>query len=154
MYGRVKDLEYKTIRYPGHMEKVRAMADLGFFDREPRDLDGIDVVPRELSVRLLQEHLSFDEPDVVLLRVSARGKVDGDVHEIRYEMIDNYDESTGLSAMMRTTGFPIAQIAFMIATGEISARGAVPQENCVPVRPFLSGLAEYGLHIERRVIDG
>jgi len=151
MYGRVKNLEYKTIRYPGHLEKVKAMADLGFFDNDPQQIDGMDIVPRSLAVHLLREHLSFDEPDVVLLRVSARGTLDGEPREIRYEMIDNYDASTDLSAMMRTTGFPIAQIALMIACGEITSRGALPQETCVPTQPFLSGLLAHGLRIERTV---
>jgi len=151
LHGRVKNLEYKTIRYPGHLEKIKAMADLGFFDNEPQQIDGVDVVPRLLAVHLLRERLSFDEPDVILLRVSARGTSAGTPREIRYEMIDNYDESTGLSAMMRTTGFPIAQIALMIARGEITARGAIPQETCVPTEAFLSGLLAYGLRIERTV---
>ena len=151
MRGRVRNLEYKTIRYPGHLEKVKAMADLGFFDNDPQEIDGTDVVPRVLSVHLLREHLSFDEPDVVLLRVSARGTIDGETREICYEMVDNYDAATGLSAMMRTTGFPIAQIAFMLANGEITARGALPQETCVPTQPFLSGLLTHGLRIERAV---
>lgn len=153
MHGRVKNLEYKTVRYPGHLEKIKAMADLGFFDSEPQEIDGTDVVPRALSVHLLREHLSFDEPDVILLRVSARGTIDGKPREIRYEMIDLYDEATGLSAMTRSTGFPIAQIALMIARGQISARGAIPQETCVPIQPFLSGLTERGLEIKKSVID-
>ena len=53
--------------------------------------------------------------------------------------------------MMRTTGFPIAQIALMIARGEITSRGALPQETCVPTKPFLSGLLAHGLRIERTV---
>ncbi len=154
LHGRVRNLEYKTIRYPGHLEKIRAMADLGFFDNEPQQIDGVDVVPRSLAVHLLREHLSFDEPDVILLRVSARGTSAGTPREIRYEMIDNYDESTGLSAMMRTTGFPIAQIALMIARGEITARGAIPQETCVPAEVFLAGLIDHGLKRDRAVIDG
>ena len=153
MHGRVKNLDYKTVRYPGHLEKIRAMADLGFFDSDPQEVDGVDVVPRSLAVHLLRKHLSFGEPDVILLRVSALGTIDEKPHEIRYEMIDNYDESTGLSAMTRTTGFPIAQIALMISRGEISARGAIPQETCVPIQPFLSGLMEAGLRIEKAVIE-
>jgi len=151
MHGRVRNLEYKTIRYRGHLEKVKAMADLGFFGNDPQEVDGTDVVPRALSVHLLREHLSFDEPDVVLLRVSARGTIAGETREICYEMIDNYDTASGLSAMMRTTGFPIAQIAFMLANGEITAHGALPQETCVPTQPFLSGLLAHGLRIERTV---
>jgi lysine 6-dehydrogenase len=155
LLGRVRDLDYKTIRYPGHMERVRAMAELGFFDTTPRFLDdGTEVVPRELAVKLLTEKLSYDEPDVVLLRVSAFGTAEGRPCEVRYQMIDRYDETTGLSAMMRTTGFPIAQIAYMLATGLISKRGALPQEVCVPTQKFLSGLQERGLAIEKTVNEG
>ncbi len=149
LHGQVNDLEYKTIRYPGHLDKVKAMSDLGFFDSQPQQVDGVDIVPRLLAVNLLLQHLSFGDPDVVLMRVSARGKIGGKPREIKYEMIDNYDESTGLSAMMRTTGFPIAQIALMIAHGEITMRGAIPQETCVPVGPFLTGLRQHGLNIEK-----
>ena len=67
-------------------------------------------------------------------------------------MIDNHDDESGLSAMMRTTGFPIAQIAFMLATGRIAARGSLPQESCVPTGEFLEGLRERGLIIERTVV--
>jgi len=149
MRDRVKNLDYKTIRYPGHLAKVKAIADLGFFDLTPRTIDGAEVVPRELAVRLFQEKLSFNEPDVVLLRVSARGNS----REVRYELIDRYDERTELSAMMRTTGFPIAEIAYMLGSGEISARGALPQEICVPQQEFISRLTSRGIEIERKVSE-
>ena len=152
--GRVKDLDYKTIRYRGHLEKIKAMAELGFFDTTPRSIDDTEVVPRELAVRLFSERLTFDEPDVVLLRVTARGKRDGQSCGVRYQMIDRYDEESGLSAMMRTTGFPIAQIALMLASGQIEMRGALPQESCIPPKEFLDGLRERGLAIERSVVEG
>ncbi len=149
MRGRVKDLDYKTIRYPGHLAKVKAIADLGFFDREPREIDGVEVAPRALAVRLFQEKLSFDEPDVVLLRVTARR---GE-RTVGYEMVDLYDPRTGLSAMMRTTGFPIAEIAYMLGTREITARGVLPQEECVPHQEFITRLVSHGLKLERTVSE-
>ncbi len=151
--GRVKDLDYKTIRYRGHLEKVKTMADLGFFDLEPRLAGGVKVVPRELAVELLSERLSFGEPDLVLLRLIAVGKAGRVRREVCYQMIDRYDEATGLSAMMRTTGFPIAEIAFMLASGEITERGALPQERCVPPDHLLAGLRRLGLAIERTVVE-
>ncbi len=150
LLGRVRNLNYKTIRYRGHAEKVKTIADLGFFDTQVRSIDGIEVVPRELAVRLLTERLSFCEPDLVLLRVIARGTRAGRPVTVCYEMIDRHDPVTGLSAMMRTTGFPIAEIAYLLATGAVTARGAIPQELCVPVAPFLEGLRALGLRIERR----
>ncbi len=145
MRGRVRNLDYKTIRYPGHVDKVKAIADLGFFDLAPVTIDGTEVIPRAVAVQLLQEKLTFGEPDVVLLRVTART---GD-RVVRYEMIDRYNEATGLSAMMRSTGFPIAEIAFMLANQEITTRGAIPQETCVPPDELISRLAARGLQIER-----
>lgn len=149
LLGRVRNLNYKTIRYPGHAEKVKAIADLGFFDAAPRWVGGAEVVPRELAVELLAERLSSGEPDLVLLRVTACGTKGGQPVSACYEMIDRHDPATGLSAMMRTTGFPIAEIAYLLATGAIGVRGAIPQELCVPVGPFLAGLRVMGLEIER-----
>jgi lysine 6-dehydrogenase len=151
--GRVRSLDYKTIRYPGHAARIATMAALGFFDTHPRPLDGGDITPRDLAVSLFTERLSFDEPDVVLLRVSAQGTVSGHPRTVVYEMIDTYDEESGLSAMMRTTGFPIAQIGLMLASGQIPSRGALPQERCVPTAPFLAGLEARGLAIHRSVIE-
>src|SRR5947208_7205198 len=60
--GRVRDLDYKTIRYPGHCAKFKTMIDLGLCSSEP--VNG--VVARKLFGELLVRHLPHDEPDVVL----------------------------------------------------------------------------------------
>jgi len=151
--GRVRNLDYKTIRYRGHAAKVAAMAKLGFFDTQPRRVGDGDVAPRDLAVALFTERLSFGEPDVVLLRVTAEGRGSDRATCVSYEMIDTYDEEADLSAMMRTTGFPIAQIGTMLASGQIPSRGALPQEVCVPTAPFLAGLEERGLVIHRSVVE-
>ena len=151
MLGRVANLDYKTIRYPGHLEKISAMATLGFFGTTPRLVDKVEVSPRELAAQLLGENLSFDEPDVVLLRVTANGKIDGRAVEVCYQIIDHFDEKTGLSAMMRTTGFPAAQVVFMLASGWIKEYGALTQETCVPHEEFIAGLRRFGIEVERTV---
>ena len=132
--GRVRELDYKTIRYPGHCAKFKTMIDLGLCSSEP--LGG--VVPRKLFGELLVRHLPADEPDVVLVRVEVRG--DGG-RALRYDIIDRYDEAAGLSAMMRTTAFPASIVALMMARGQIATKGALPQERCVPPDPFMQELA-------------
>src|SRR5207245_3300015 len=116
--GRVRELDYKTIRYPGHCEKFKTMIDLGLCEGEAR----------KLFADLLVRHLPADEPDVVLVRV----EVSGGGRTLRYDIIDRYDGSTGLSAMMRTTAFPAAIVALMMARGEVTPKGALPQERCIP----------------------
>jgi lysine 6-dehydrogenase len=148
LFGRVRDLDYKTIRYPGHCAKFKAMIDLGLCSSEPIDVDDTRVIPRRVFGDLLVRHLPHDEPDVVLVRV----EVSGGGKCLRYDIIDRHDPTTGLSAMMRTTAFPAAIVALMMARGQTTAKGALPQERCIPPEPFLQELAKRNIRIEERWI--
>jgi lysine 6-dehydrogenase len=135
--GKVRDLDYKTIRYPGHCAKFKAMIDLGLCSSEPIDVDGAQVKPRRVLGELLVKNLPHDEPDAVLVRVELAGGG----KRLRYDIIDRHDPETGLSAMMRTTAFPASIVALMMARGQTAAKGALPQERCIPPDPFMNELA-------------
>jgi lysine 6-dehydrogenase len=139
--GRVEELDYKTIRYPGHCEKFKLLVELGLASDAEIELEGARVRPRRLLQEMLARHLPEGEPDVVLIRVEFRGVMEGARRELRYDIIDRFDASTGLSAMMRTTAFPASIIAQMMARGEIKDKGAIPQERVVPPEPFVAALA-------------
>jgi saccharopine dehydrogenase-like NADP-dependent oxidoreductase len=49
--------------------------------------------------------------------------------------------------MMRTTAWPAAIVVQMMASGEISKRGAVLQERDVPAQLFLDAMAARGIDI-------
>jgi saccharopine dehydrogenase-like NADP-dependent oxidoreductase len=49
--------------------------------------------------------------------------------------------------MMRTTAFPASIIAQMMGRGEITEKGAIPQERIVPPKTFVSALAERNIKI-------
>jgi lysine 6-dehydrogenase len=149
----VRQLDYKTIRYPGHAAIVKAMLDLGLFDRHPVVVGDGEVVPRELTAALLASRLAFDEPDVVLLRVEATGAIGGEPRTVRYELVDRPAPENGLTAMMRCTGFPAAEIAYLLATGAIDAPGAHPQELVVPVERFVDDLRARGLDITCTTVE-
>ena len=136
-HGRVRDLDYKTIRYPGHCAKFKAMIDLGLCNSEAIDVDGAPVKPRRVLGELLVKNLPHDEPDAVLVRV----ELTGGGKRLRYDIIDRHDPETGLSAMMRTTAFPASIVALMMARGQTTAKGALPQERCIPPDPFMDELA-------------
>ena len=51
--GKVSSMSYKTLRYPGHAALMKAMRDLGLMDLEPRQLNGVSVVPREVFIDVL-----------------------------------------------------------------------------------------------------
>src|SRR5438477_12288493 len=67
--GKVKQLDYKTIRYPGHCAKFKTMIDLGLCRSEAVKVDGMSVIPRRVLGELLVKNLPHDEPDVVLVRI-------------------------------------------------------------------------------------
>lgn len=137
--GKVSALDYKTIRYPGHCEKFKTMIDLGLCKSELLEVDGVRVKPRRVLGELLVKNLPHDEPDVVLVRVEFVG--DGG-KTLRYDIIDRQDPETGLSAMMRTTAFPASIVALMMARGQTTSRGALPQERCIPPDLFMEELAK------------
>jgi lysine 6-dehydrogenase len=145
--GRVKELDYKTIRYPGHCEKFKLLIDLGFADGNGLGVDGQHISPRRFLSEMLVRRLPADEPDVVLIRVEFGGEKDGHRQTLRCDVIDKYDEQSGLSAMMRTTAFPASIIAQMMARGEIKEKGAIPQERCVPSQVFIDKLTARGIKI-------
>ncbi|NIP35302.1 MAG: saccharopine dehydrogenase, partial [Thermoplasmata archaeon] len=148
LMGKVRELDYKTIRYPGHRDKVLCMMQLGLFDEEPLAVGDGQVAPRDLTERLLGERLPRDGDDVVLLRVRAEGEVEGRERTLTYTIIDRCDPEAGLTAMQRTTAFPAAIVASMVANGEIDERGVVPQEQVVPTVLFFEELERRDIHVD------
>lgn len=142
--GRVRELDYKTIRYPGHCVKFKTMIDLGLCSSEKITVDGALVSPRRVLGDLLVRNLPADEPDVVLVRVEFVGEG----RRLRYDIIDRYDEFTGLSAMMRTTAFPASIVALMMARGQTMQKGALPQERCIPPELFMQELAKRNIDVK------
>jgi lysine 6-dehydrogenase len=154
--GRVRELDYKTIRYPGHCEKFRLLMDLGLASSTDHvEVDGVAITPRRVLSEMLLRRLPADEPDVVLIRVEFRGRfTNGDDGALSYDIIDRFDERKGLSAMMRTTAFPASIIAQMMARGEMTEKGAIPQERCVPPGLFVAALAARDIRIQEHFSEG
>ena len=140
-------LDYKTIRYPGHCELFKTMLEIGLASREEIDVNGQKVIPRELFKTVLNKNLSFDEPDLVLVRLTAEGTKNAGNHKVVYELIDRYDQETSPTAMMRSTSFPAAIVAWMAASGKISQRGCQPQELVVDSKVFIEELKKRGLNL-------
>ena len=143
--GKVKELDYKTIRYPGHCEKFKMMIDLGLCSSTPITVDKTDVAPRKVLGELLVRNLPHDEPDAVLVRVEFMG----DGKHLTYDIIDYQDPKTGLSAMMRTTAFPASIVALMMARGETTSKGALPQERCIPPEAFMKELERRNIRVQQ-----
>ncbi len=145
--GKVKELDYKTIRYAGHCDKFKTMIDLGLCSSEEIIADFQNVKPRKVFGELLQRNLPADGPDYVLVRLDFAGDRDGHKRKLRYDIVDKRDETTGLSAMMRTTAFPASIIAQMMAREDVLMRGAIPQEVAIDPNKFMAELARRQIQV-------
>ncbi|MCX8068829.1 MAG: saccharopine dehydrogenase NADP-binding domain-containing protein [Anaerolineae bacterium] len=145
--GRLRTLQNKTLRHPGHFAQLRAFYDLGLWDTRPIRVGEVEVVPREVFHALFEPKVTFPEDrDRVIVRVRAVGKKEGRDAEAWVELIDDYDEATGFTAMERTTGWSAAIVAEMMARGD-TPRGAGGVETFVPARPFVAELRRRGLPV-------
>jgi lysine 6-dehydrogenase len=145
--GKVRTYDYKTVRYPGHWDRIRALHDLGFLDKAPVTLGPVSVRPRDLAAALLVPRLSFPgEHDLVVLRVSAEGAKGGKRGRVQFDVLEFLDDATGFTAMERTTAYPAALVAEMMARGE-TMRGAIPLEASVPPGPYVERLRGWGIGI-------
>ena len=142
--NRVRNLDYKTLRYPGHMAAFAGMQAIGLLSEEPV----AGVVPRVLTEALLERALSDDDTDVVLARAEATGTLSGSAQTIQYEVIDHHDSKTGHSAMARTTSYPAAAVAYMLGAGAIEKRGVLPGELAVPLEAFLAAVRARGISVK------
>lgn len=144
--GKVKELDYKTIRYPGHrlMFELIMKSALGNWQKLPR---------AELACAL-EKVLGWETEDVVLLRVEVTGIKNGHKRLFRYQLIEYADRESGLTAMMRTTGFSAAIIALMLGRNEITSRGVLTGERAVPPQKFIAELRrrQFPLTIRSKVL--
>jgi lysine 6-dehydrogenase len=147
LQGRVDSLDYKTIRYRGHAEKMETLLDLGFANTDPISIGDHIATPRELFGELLKKKLSFGDRDVVLMKVEVQGVKEGREQTVTFTMIDRFDEQTSQTAMMRTTAYPVSIIAQMIGHGEISSKGVSTPEECVPPDRFVEELSQRSIVI-------
>ncbi|MFH1699554.1 MAG: saccharopine dehydrogenase C-terminal domain-containing protein [Candidatus Zixiibacteriota bacterium] len=150
-YGRIlKNLDYKTIRYPGHCEKFKTMMDIGLDSWDKIKVDGVKVAPRSVFKAVLDKSLNFGEPDLALVRVTTEGKIKGKKRKYISEIIDKENRGTGLTAMMRCTSFPVTIIAWMACAGHITKRGVIPQELAVDPAMFRKELGKRGIKLTSR----
>jgi saccharopine dehydrogenase-like NADP-dependent oxidoreductase len=127
--GDVDEMWEKTLRYPGHAEKVEVLSALGFFDEEPVEVEGASVSPRKLAARILARKLVNPRiRDLVALKVEVSGIENGMSTTYSYHLLDCYDTKHGITAMARTTAFPASIIAQLVLKNAVAAKGVVAPE--------------------------
>jgi saccharopine dehydrogenase-like NADP-dependent oxidoreductase len=125
----VRNMWEKTLRYPGHVAKIKVLRSLGFFSNESVTVGDDRVVPRDLSAVLLGQRLGVPRvKDVLAMSVTVEGSANGVSTRYLFRLLDRYDERQGITAMARTTAYTASIIIQLLVKGVIKERGVVPPE--------------------------
>lgn len=150
-------MKEKTLRYPGHIEKMLMLRETGFFDRGEIEVAGVRVRPLDVTSRLLfpKWKLGEGDRDLTVMRVIVEGIKGAAPWRYTYELLDRYDPATRTHSMARTTGYTATTVARLLARGTYGEKGIVVPEfigrrpECVDF--ILKGLGERGIVYQEKV---
>lgn len=138
--GRVSELEYKTLRFPGHGEIFRALLEIGMFN-ETAESSGVS--PRDILLASLDHALPRGAPDLVLVRVTL--SAGGSESTWQFEDV----EQGGFTALARTTAFPATAMIDLIGRGSINRPGVLTMNEAVTGNELLPELEPVNIVVNR-----
>ena len=153
--GKIQTMEYKTLRYPGHVAIMKPIRDLGLIDNTPISVNGSghQVTPRQVFIAAVSPKLTKPQGrDLVALRVEVRGTRAGKAAGVRFQLVDRYDEQRHVSAMMRTTGYSLAITGIMQVDGRVTKKGVHVPDEAMPGAAYIQELGTRGVVIEESAI--
>lgn len=125
------NMKEKTLRYPGHIEKMKILRELGFFSKEKTiEINGLKTSPLEMTSQVLFPtwKLKQGEGDITIFHSIIEGIKNGIKMRYTIDMHDRYCPDTNVTAMARTTGYTATLAIRMIANGLYSQKGISPPE--------------------------
>jgi saccharopine dehydrogenase-like NADP-dependent oxidoreductase len=128
LQGRVENLNYKTVRYPGHRDIVKTLVRDLRLDRR-----------RDLLKDVLEAAIPMTKQDVVLIYVSVTGEREGRLQQEVYAKKIYAQSIDGrlFSAIQITTAAGICAMVDMLIEGKLPQSGFVRQEQA-PLADFLA----------------
>ncbi len=138
--GRVRTLNYRTIRYPGHADIMKALLhDLRLKDR------------RDVLKDILEQALPTTLQDVVIVFVTVSGWRDGHLQQdtLARSIYSGVVAGKLRSAIQITTASSLCAMLDLLAQGVLPQQGFVKQES-VPLATFLANRFG-GVYAEQRM---
>jgi saccharopine dehydrogenase-like NADP-dependent oxidoreductase len=147
----IPDMKEKTLRYPGHIERIAVLRESGFFSTDGIEIGGARIRPLDFTARLLFPlwELSDDDRDMTVMKVIVEGMIGGGAARYEYDLFDRHDEASGVHSMARTTGYTATMALRMLAGGVYDRKGVIAPEfigevpECVEF--MLAGLRKRGV---------
>jgi saccharopine dehydrogenase-like NADP-dependent oxidoreductase len=127
---KAKNMSEKTMRYPGHIDKMKVLRETGFFSYEPIKVGSAMIRPIDLTTKLLFPMWSFaeGEADMTVMKVIVEGTKGGRKVKHTFDLLDWADAENNVSSMARTTGYTATAVARLLIKGGIKKKGVLPLE--------------------------
>ncbi|TYB31679.1 MAG: saccharopine dehydrogenase family protein [Candidatus Mcinerneyibacterium aminivorans] len=113
----ISNLWETTLRWEGHLNKIKILRDLNFFNKENL----------QNTLKIISPLMDYESKDFSIMEVIGYGKINNKKREIKYYLYD--EEKNGLSSMSRVTGFTAGIIVeTFIKYSDEFENGVIPPE--------------------------
>ena len=150
----------KTLRYPGHAEKIKLLRDSGFLSDQPIKSEDYSESPLSLTKKILfkEWQLQPGEIDYTIMRIIVEGKTSEFTKKrFTFELFDQYDSETETHSMARTTGYAATAALRLIYSGLYTKPGIhfpeIIGKNENAVKLIIEKLQERNIYFEELIQD-
>ena len=139
----VKKVVVKGVLIPAWVDQlIQEQRETGFLSEEPIEVKGTKVAPYDLTLKLWENIPKNRDkgPQSSGLKVIVKGERGGKQVTLTADMAGRMAPGTGL---------PASIAALMLDAGEVTAKGVVAPEGCIPPEKFLKALIQRGAKIHQ-----
>ena len=122
----IPNMKEKTLRYPGHAEKIETLKNGGFFSKNTIKIKEKEIIPIDITTEILKKDWFLKENDLEFTVMKI------EIHSIKkiftLNLFDQYDTKLKVSSMSRTTGYTCTACVSMLQNNIFEEKGLFPLE--------------------------
>jgi lysine 6-dehydrogenase len=152
-----KNMKEKTLRYPGHVEKMKLFRETGFFDKNEIEINGVKISPLDFTSKILfpKWKLEKNQHDITVMKILVEGYKNEKYKSFTYDLFDRYDSKSETHSMARTTGYTASSAIRMLISNIYTQVGiTVPEflgKNQKCYEFIIDELAKRGIHYIEKI---
>lgn len=147
LVGKVKTFDYKTLRYAGHRDIIKAFFELGFNSGQIIDIR-TGITYRDLFIKQLKKHLPPTKNDIAVAKINLKGNRNDKTIIREYEVYLEAEPDAATSAMMTVTSMSAIVTALMLGENKLSGAGGVfTPETILPKEEYIERIKSSGVNI-------
>ena len=138
----VNNMDEITLRWKGHLDKIKVLRELDFFKEDNLDH----------TLKVIKNKMCYDSPDFSVMEVVGKGNEAQKEKMVRYHFYD--EETDGFTSIARTTGFSTAVMTRLLIDYGLND-GVIPPEELGRDKEMfdymVDGLKKRGIKIKEKI---